>query len=96
MLNICNLRVSRVYLTKPTHFQWLMNAVRYRSRLSAQQRRALASGATRNEQLHHRLNSHFRQVLHISQRLLEGSVKTWLAADTAIPAELRFRALNEL
>ena len=70
------IRASFLNATKPAHFQWLMNAVRYRSRLNAKQQRALASGTTRNEQLHHRLNSHFRQVLHTSQRLLKGAVKT--------------------
>ena len=82
--------LRKVLLNAPTpdRFHWYMNNVRYRSTLPNAMVKVMASGTTRNEQLHARLHAHYRVVSQVSRRMLAACVKTWLAADTAESARI--------
>ena len=77
------LRGTLLHATTQQCFQWLMNNQRLRSTIPRTLDRAMASGTTRNEQHHARLNAHFREVTQIAQRTLAAETKAWLAADMA-------------
>lgn len=44
----------------------------------------MAAGTTRNEQIHSRLNAHYRATIAISKRTLAAELKTWLACEQAV------------
>ena len=58
--------------------------MRYRSRLTAGANALLATGTTRNEQVHATLNSDFRQIIHVSQQMLGAQLRTWGAMELAL------------
>ena len=78
------LRRILLHACTPARFQWYLNNVRYRSSIPWQLERFMAAGTTRNEQLHARLNAHYRGTVSISKRVLTAEVNTWLAAEMAV------------
>ena len=78
------LRRVLLHACTPERFQWYMNNIRYRSVVPKAVDAYMATGTIRNEQLHARLNSHFRTAVHISKRMLSAEVNTWILADMMV------------
>ena len=74
--------------TKREKFEWLLNNARYRSSLPSQLDQAMGSGTTRNEQVHQRLNAHFRKVKTISKRMLATELKLWHVGDALVSTKM--------
>jgi len=85
------LRASLVNAASHERFGWYLNNVQYRSSLSKGLEEYLGVGTTRNEQLHAKLNSSFRNTVRISKRALAAEAGCWLTAEMALFA----RALSK-
>ena len=79
--NNTTLRAILCHAASPRQFEWYVNNVRFRSRLPAELARHMASGTTRNEQKHAVLNSHFRQVRLVSDRVMKAELRGFHAAE---------------
>lgn len=77
------LRGSFGYACTPERFGWYMNNIKYRSSLPQKLEGFMAAGTTRNEQLHARLNAHWRGTVCVSKRMLRAQAAAWLAAEMA-------------
>ena len=86
--NKTSLRGTLLHVTTPEQFQWLLNNQRFRSTLPNDLNNAMASGTTRNEQYHSRLNAHFREVTQIAKRTLAAELKMWVAADISVSVRM--------
>ena len=78
------LRAVLINACSPATFHWYFNNVKFRSGLPPHLEKFVASGTTRNEALHARLNAHFHTTTVISKRTLAAEVNTFLAAEMAV------------
>jgi len=82
------LRRSILHAATHQQYQWLLNNTRYRSCLPASEERALASGTTRNEAMHHRVNAHFHETTQVTERMLVAELGAWLLGDMAVSVRI--------
>jgi hypothetical protein len=78
------MRKTLIAACQPDRIEWFLNNIRFRSRLSKCEHRWLISGTTRNEQIHAFLNKLYRGVIHVSRRIMDAALQTWLAAEMAV------------
>ncbi len=78
------MRKSLLATCSPSRFEWLLNGLRYRSRIPAREEKWLAVGTTRNEQMHHVLNAHFRTIVCVSKRTMAAELRTWLCTEQLV------------
>ena len=71
----------------PGKIEWYFNNIRYRSRLTSTDDGFLASGTTRNEQLHMQINRIFRSTIQVTSRLLTAQLTMWLASEMLVFAQ---------
>ena len=68
----------------PERFEWLINGLRYLSKLTFAEERHMAIGTTRSEQLHAQLNALFRNTVQISKRMLAAEVRAWICGEKRV------------
>lgn len=78
------LRAKLFHACSYAQFQWFMNGLHFRATLDRAIEGYLGVGTTRNEQFHHRLNSHYRSTIFVSRRMLAAQLNTWLTTEMAV------------
>ena len=79
-----SLRKVLINACQPARFHWYMNNLKVRAMLPQYVERFLATGTTRNEQMHQRLNAHYKTTLFVAKRTLETELNTWVTAEMGV------------